>query len=342
MLYHLALEPYEERYTADWYRWFQKEYRRAKIPFQYVDGQALTDRIETGRFLDVYNTNYWKMTQMAELVKLFRAGVIRDGDLFLTADLWHPGLECIRYMADLTKTDVKLFGILHAGTYDPNDFTAQAGLEDWARWHETGWLAQCDKVFVGSAYHHNLLARTRCRALPGLSAEKVVVTGLPFYADELRIKYGGVQKDPNLVVFPHRLDPEKQPWLSEKLSTRLPSTVTCVRTKDVCQTKDEYYRLLAKATVAVSFAKQETFGYAMLEATALGCQIVVPDRLSYKSMYPSSVRYEDFEHAVVMVRSCLAQPMDVQEAAASEMAEIVSDYQHSISRMIDEMLEVPD
>ena len=55
--------------------------------------------------------------------------------------------------------------------------------------------------------------------------------------------------------------------------------------------RDEYFKLLAKSKIMVSFALQETFGYSTLEAMALGNFVVVPDRLSYRETVPAMWRY---------------------------------------------------
>ena len=64
------------------------------------------------------------------------------------------------------------------------------------------------------------------------------------------------------------------------------STTLAVDRHHVEGGKAAYYSLLSRSVAAVSFALQETFGYAMLEATALGCVPIVPDRLSYPELFP--------------------------------------------------------
>jgi len=328
MLWHLALEPFEHRYTADWYRWFKMEYEKNNVDYEYVDGVSLTDKIETGRFLDTYNTIHWKTTQMAEVAKLFRAGRVKSGDIFFTCDLWHPGVESIAYMSQLSGIEVKIYGILHAGSYDPYDFVSQAGLGKWAEDFEHGWIKLCEQVFVGTSFHASLINA-------GLGwQDKLLVTGLPFYADELIATYGGKSKVPR-ICFPHRLDPEKQPGQFAELQ-RLMSDLApddFIRTAEYAVgNKSGYYRLLAGSTVAVSFSLQETFGYAMLEAAALGCDIVVPDRLSYHEMYPSRCLYQgkgydDAVNALPLVRRALNNPVKLSD-------DIWSPYKTSILRML--------
>ncbi len=55
--------------------------------------------------------------------------------------------------------------------------------------------------------------------------------------------------------------------------------------------RQEYRSLLSISHIAVSTAKHEFFGLAMMEACALGCRPLVPDRLAYKELYPEEYRY---------------------------------------------------
>ena len=88
MIFVLPLEPLEERYTEQWYRWFADTLQERDIPYQYVDGEQLTTTVETGVVLDAHGTNYWKMTQMAKVCKLLKSGAVKDGDIFFTMDLF--------------------------------------------------------------------------------------------------------------------------------------------------------------------------------------------------------------------------------------------------------------
>ncbi len=55
--------------------------------------------------------------------------------------------------------------------------------------------------------------------------------------------------------------------------------------------REAYAALLASADIAVSTARNEFFGLAMLEACYCGCHPLVPDRLAYPELYPEEFRY---------------------------------------------------
>lgn len=69
--------------------------------------------------------------------------------------------------------------------------------------------------------------------------------------------------------------------------------------------RQEYLSLLSSSHIAVSTAKHEFFGLAMMEACALGCLPLVPDDLAYKELYPEEFRYSTQQELVHdLVRLC--------------------------------------
>lgn len=324
----VPLEPLPERYTEDWARWFPREFERLGVEYLTIDGEPLTTRIETGDVLDAFGTNYWKASQLQEIMLLWYNGNFREDDVFLFADLWFPGIEMLAY-ARAFAPGPKIAGILHAGTYDPNDFTVRRGMRSWGMHFEYMLGELVDAAFVATEYHKKILRP----AFNSNSWRKIHVTGLPFYAKELREEYdNGLGRSARLVAFPHRLDPEKQPDVWRTFQAGMPPTTSFITTAEPRTSKDDYYRTLSYAKVAVSFALQETFGYAMLEASALGAIPIVPDALSYREMYPLEYRYVSGElnHAIGKASRAIAG--DLPPLPLSHFDQ----YEHSIERMVEQ------
>lgn len=334
MVINIPIEDLEERYSAQWNQWFPQEFEQHGIPFQTIKGTPLTDKIETGAFLDVVGTNYWKASQLQQICALIYSGWIKNGDILFFHDLWFPGLEMIQYIKQGLGIDLKICGILHAGTYDPWDFLSQRGMAPWAGKLEESWLTFVDKVFVGTEYHKRLILFNRQNPT---HPSKIAITGLPIYPEE----FAKPAHKENIVVFPHRLDPEKQPQFFDELKRHSPrSDWQFIKTKEVCNTKQEYYDLLNRAKIAVSFAEQETWGIAQLEALFCGCIPVVPDRLSYSEMYPEILKGKNELSIVHKVRDLIQDKKFFDEAAkeAKKAAYILENkYRHSILNMLTEM-----
>lgn len=295
-IWHLPIEPYETRYTADWVQQFEQEFKNNNVEFETIFGTPTTSVLKPGTVLDCCGTNMYKFSQLNKLLEKINNGEVKDNDCIFFADMWFPGLESLFYVRNLSKINFKIYGILHAGTWDRHDFTAQAGMGKWAHGIEESWIKNVDKVFVATEFHKELITNY----IYGCE-DKIEVTGIPFYAQPLKEKYGNVEKE-NIIVFPHRCVPEKQTHLFDQLS-QIPqlSKFTFIKTLDVCSNRQQYFELLAKAKYMISFALQETFGYSTVESMALGCRVIVPDALSYTETVPTEDRYSTIIDPVSIV-----------------------------------------
>ena len=167
---NVHIEPLEERYSAQWYVWLTTAFSKLNIQQEWIGAGRLRDHIQDGLVLDAYDTNYWKAGQLQELMKLLSQGKIGDDDIVFFHDLWFPGLEMLQYVRNMTGIRFKIYGLLHAGTWDKHDFTYKRGMRKWGAHVEAAWLEIADKVFVAYHFHKGLILND----LPWLS-EKIHV-----------------------------------------------------------------------------------------------------------------------------------------------------------------------
>lgn len=119
---------------------------------------------------------------------------------------------------------------------------------------------------------------------------RIVRTGLPFefLADDI-LSVPEVSKR-DLILFPHRLAPEKQPKIFQDLAGSFPGYEF-----RVCQEKqlpkDEYHTLLREARMVFSASQQETLGIGLFEGAIAGALPLAPRRLSYVEMYDDEWLY---------------------------------------------------
>lgn len=288
MIVNIPIESIEDRYSADWNRWFHKRTNHDEN-WKTISPSLLTNKIDDGSFLDITGTSYFKAMQLAAIAQSIKLGGIpRDKRVvFFIQDGWFP-VEQIAYMRDMLGChDWRIVGYFHAGTFDPWDMTSNQKMYLWGEDLENAWFKIYDAVIVNSEFERNLLLETR-----KIQSSKIHV--IPYHVE---VPYFGNIVKENIVVFPHRLDKEKQPELFAKLAERFKdSGWEFIATKGVANlTKQKYYEILAKSKISISCALQETFGIAMVESVLLGCMPLVPDRLAYKEMYPSHYRYNDFD-----------------------------------------------
>jgi hypothetical protein len=120
---------------------------------------------------------------------------------------------------------------------------------------------------------------------------RFVRTGWPMeYMNNTLVSYKGMQKR-DLILFPHRIAPEKQVEIFRDLKTHLPQYefVVC---QDQQLTKNEYHNLLGEAKMVFSCSLQETLGIGCYEGALVNAIPMVPDRLSYSEMYFDMFKYE--------------------------------------------------
>jgi len=119
---------------------------------------------------------------------------------------------------------------------------------------------------------------------------KVVRTGWPMeYMDATLTMYKNMPKR-DLILFPHRLAPEKQVEIFRDLKEQLPQYEFVI-----CQeqqlSKNEYHNLLGEAKLVFSANLQETLGISWYEGALVNAIPMVPDRLSYSEMAFDTFKY---------------------------------------------------
>jgi hypothetical protein len=119
---------------------------------------------------------------------------------------------------------------------------------------------------------------------------KIVLTGWPMeYMDSVLSPYKSMMKR-DLILFPHRIAPEKQVKIFRDLAQQLPQYefVVC---QDRQLSKHEYHNLLGQSKIVFSANLQETLGISCYEGSLVGAIPMVPDRLSYQEMYHEAFKY---------------------------------------------------
>jgi glycosyltransferase involved in cell wall biosynthesis len=307
-LIFVPIELLEERYSEQWFKWFTEEFKKQKVDFLTVGDTGLKT-IKQGQFLDVYETHQYKLKQMLQIIDLIEKGF--EGTIFFL-DLWFPSIEVIGYIRDTLKKNIKIKGWFHAGTWDKFDFLTQSGLGKWSKGFEASILKLVDEIYLATNFHKNIMADYFFLNYEFTS--KVKIIPYPIYFNQTLYDNNDRQ---DLVLFPHRLAPEKQPEQFDEIFLRYQEKFKneyeeknkklpmFIRTKDVCDDKQSYYNLLSKAKVSVSTALQETFGIAMQESINCGCVPVVPDRLSYQELIKTENRYKTLDEAVDLIHEAI-------------------------------------
>jgi len=292
------LEAVETRYTGEWKTHLPALLRKRGHDVQVISGPEDIPKATTpGAFLNFGGTNIYKSRQVEEFSRLFTSGAVKPGDHFLFTDAWHPGIINLKYMSELLGIKVVIHALWHAGSYDPQDFLGRLiGDAPWVRHAEKSFFAAIDHNYFATKFHidmfcSNLLWETLEDTIKDFINEgKIVRSGWPMeYMPDTLLMYKNMPKR-NLILFPHRIAPEKQVDIFRDLKEHLPQYefVVC---QDQQLTKNEYHNLLGEAKLVFSANLQETLGISWYEGALVDAIPMVPDRLSYAEMAFDPFKY---------------------------------------------------
>ena len=290
------LEAVETRYTGEWKTHLPSLLKKAGHDVQVISGPTdIPSATTPGAFLNFGGTNIYKASQVEQMGRLFCNGSVHAGDHFIFTDAWHPGIINLKYMSELLNIPVVTHGLWHAGSYDPQDFLGRlVGDKPWVRHAEKSFYYAFDHNYFATTFHiemfgKNLLGKGGYE--PNFNVtNKVVRSGWPMeYMEQTLEMYRNMEKR-DLILFPHRIAPEKQLDIFLDLKEQLPQYefVVC---QDRQLTKNEYHNMLGEAKLVFSANLQETLGISWYEGAVVDAIPMVPDRLSYSEMAFESFKY---------------------------------------------------
>lgn len=307
-IFLVDLEAVDTRYTGEWKVHFPQLLKRHGHTVRVIEGPVDIPAATTpGAFLNFGGTNIYKANQVQQIGRLFCENKVSPGDHFIFTDAWHPGIINLKYMSELLNIPVVTHGLWHAGSYDPQDFLGRLiGDAAWVRHAEKSFFHAFDHNYFATDFHirmfvDNLLEDGYKSENPWHAEDfdeyqtsgKIVRSGWPMeYMSNMLTVYKGMPKR-DLILFPHRIAPEKQVDIFQDLKEQLPEYefVIC---QDQQLTKQEYHNLLGEAKMVFSANLQETLGISWYEGALVGALPLVPDRLSYTEMAELEFKYPEY------------------------------------------------
>jgi len=302
-IYIIDLESVPTRYTCEWkthvpklFEAYAQQIGRTDVKVINISGGEEQLKATPGAFLNFAQTNIYKNNQLSQIARLFSEEKIKPGDQFIFTDAWNPAVIQLKYMSELLGIPVVTHGLWHAGSYDQQDFLGRlVGDKPWVRHAERSFFHCFDHNHFATDFHielfvRELLGKGQKRIEKHIDSEKIVLTGWPMeYMTGTLSQYKGLTKR-DLILFPHRMAPEKQPGRFRELAAMLPQYEWII-----CQeqelTKTEYHRLLGESKMVLSLNLQETLGISCFEGAIVDSLPIVPDRLSYREMYDHTWKY---------------------------------------------------
>lgn len=296
--YIVDLESLDNRYTKQWKTWFPTisekhlgdQFNVVNIAGQ-VDGYA---KPQPGAFFNFFGTCEYKASQGVAIAKLFADGKVKNGDYFFFTDAWNQTAHYVRYMAELSDIKVHMGGIWHAGWYDPTDILGVTiKNKAWAKDFERSVYHAFDQNFFGTTHNKNLFIESLDLGTTEAQYQKCYSPGVYPFEWIADLKNNVSKQD--IVVFPHRINYDKAPWIFDELKEAVQLThphIEFAKTQERNLSKEEYYEFLKTCKVIFSANKHENLGIGTFEAMSAGCLPVVPNKLSYKEIYSDMFKYE--------------------------------------------------
>jgi len=259
-IFLVDLESVETRYTGQWKTHVPKLLKKAGHNVQIISGPTdIPSATTPGAFLNFGGTNIYKSAQVEQMGRLFCSGAVKPGDHFLFTDAWHPGIINLKYMSELLQIPVTIHAL--STNFHIRLFADTFKEGTWSDWIDNN-----------------------------IESGKIVRTGWPMeYMDSTLTSYKNMPKR-DVILFPHRIAPEKQVEIFRDLKEHLPQYefIVC---QDQQLTKNEYHNLLGESKLVFSANLQETLSISWYEGALVDAIPMMPDRLSYSEMAYDTFKY---------------------------------------------------
>jgi hypothetical protein len=321
-IWYMGLESYQSRYTYQLTDWNRRVFERRGIDYDIVNGGLLdhSETIVTGQVLDAHGRTYFSLTQMAELVRLMKAGEVTRDDVIYFEDMYTTGFDALGYILDQVPEQYRprIYVRCLAQTVDPDDFLHVWSMTDWMRHYEAGVNAIVSKSGGAVlASNEEMVANMR---VAGWNVPIYNISGLAFGKAEVQSRVDKINlfgARPHRVAFAARWDQEKQPGffmdMIEEWHRRYPNMPVefsvlsgapelrsnnpqyVERAQQLEQQgqlkiytnlkKNDYYALLNNSRVLFNCALQDWTSNTVSEADALGCNVLFPAYRSFPEVF---------------------------------------------------------
>ena len=222
---------------------------------------------------------------------------IEDDDILLLMDISFPGLFPNVLYHNRPKN---CFAYCHATACNNLDYFEKDRDSKFST--ETAHSQLFTKIFVATRYHKDKLGW-----------DNVEVIGLP---KPLFRTYENEEKKYDVISVARPCE-QKVTLSLEKL---VEETFGKIERRQ-CNTWDEYYRFLSSGKVLLSTAREETFGYSVLEATLNNCIPICPSKLSFPELLPREYLYDDAAELIDRIQCCLDGKYEVPKLLNTDLIE---------------------
>lgn len=298
--------PTKLRYQEWWYSELPRNYS------QYFDkvivlGSNIKSTIasfSSSEFSPVEQAIKFEMQQINEYLDF----QLCNEDVLLLCDISFPGLFG---QALFHKRPRYCYAICHATSKNKYDYFAGQRKAKWGV--ESGMAKLFDKIFVATNYHKDKL-----------KWKNAVVTGLPLPPTELSRPNFTINKYMKIVSVARGTLQKRNKMTERFVEGELDVKI---ETPNVTDWRS-YYQFLAESKVMLITAREETFGYQVVDAILNQCTPVAPNKYSYPELLSREYLYSNNRELVLILskalRGGLPQPKLLIEQTCKNFFEMTS------------------
>ena len=268
--------PSEMRYQEWWYTEFPKQFRAHGFEVLTL-GEKYLDVIKHRRStLDMFSPINQAIEFETEQIREYMLLDIQDDDILFLADLSFPG-----FFANVLyhKECPKMYAFCHATSLNTLDYFNSLAYSKFPVESSHSFLF--DTVFVGSEYHQKKLQAPDDRYW-----RNTMVTYLPF--PPMEFKLSGVTKTIDIMSAsrpsPQKVDSELEAHVEQQLGLKIQ--------RPVSKTWGQYIWKLQESKVLLITAKEDTFGYQIVDAVMNNCIPLARNSLAYPELLEREYLYD--------------------------------------------------
>lgn len=275
--------PTKMRYQEWWFREFPKQFIQHfdEVIRLGTDHEYLPP-IDDSKFAPTIGAIEFELYQISRYLEL----ELKEDDTLLLCDLSYPGLFTqVLYH----KRPKKCFAICHATSLNSYDIFAQDRGTKYKVEKANSELFQ--KVFVASNYHAKKLGW-----------KNIVIQ--PFPMPPMIGQSNSYPEIPIISVARNSIQ-KRSKGIEEEIRKAFRYPIFHPN----CDTWEEYYQVLSNSKVMLITAKEETYGYQVVDAILNGCTPVAPNHFSYPELIPKDYLYNNIRELVTILIKSLGEEL---------------------------------
>jgi len=311
--------PAKMRYQEWWFWKFPEEFKKhgyevITLGQKYIDNnKSVTYNSEM--FSSINKSIEFETEQIKEYMQLN----IKKDDILFVSDISFPGLFCnVLYH----KRCPKMFAFCHATSLNKFDYFKDIRKSKFI--NESSHALLFNKIFIGSNYHkRKIFDRDESKLYWNI----MIITKLPFLPF-LSIHPTKTKIKKYNIISVSRPTIQKVNYITENKITELFGEIYRPESK----TWEEYFNNLSESKILLISAREDTFGYQIVDAVMNGCIPFAPNDLSYPEILPKEYLYNNVNDLIKKIKLVLNNKIKPVKHLICE-EEMINFYKRIISEM---------